>query len=408
MSNARWESPFQYTLAFNLFKKHFTELNQAYWAFIPAYNTIKSTSKKSLSSDDSDPKAFFLIRDEDDRRIAPTYKEWCNDFSEFSNYSRLNMLMLLSSCFETYMRTVISLSFESKPGTTIMCPNAIDGAFILKADPSYGDMTNQNYRFSSQVEEVCKGEWSRRITAFIKYFGTPPESILSQLGTLDEFRTKRNNIGHYLGRNKKQYSAPILFYPQEAMRLSHDKLLAYFKMIYNVAKEFDSYLITNYIGSYDIIKCYFQKVGDGFFVDNKPGVKARELKHLIGEQGLPAINIEYYRNIVSYCDLDDSDVVCRYSMKSSISEINRQLTAKKVSLIRDGRSVPVGKYVFNLFIKVNNWRDNPDYCQRNTANSEQLEYRYSAKLIQTIVCEIEKSPNSIVEILQSRNAYNLK
>ena len=39
--DVRWKSPLPYTLAFNLFKKHYTELNEIYWAFVPASNTIK-------------------------------------------------------------------------------------------------------------------------------------------------------------------------------------------------------------------------------------------------------------------------------------------------------------------------------------------------------------------------------
>lgn len=94
MSNVRWESPFPYSLAFNLFKQHFEEINRSYWAFVPAANTIKSFAKKSLLDDNADPKKFFLIPDEEDRRMAPTYGEWKTDFSEYVNYSRLNIIML--------------------------------------------------------------------------------------------------------------------------------------------------------------------------------------------------------------------------------------------------------------------------------------------------------------------------
>lgn len=101
MANERWESPFPYTLAYNLFKQHFTELNRVYWAFVPAKDTIKKAAKNALPNDDADPKSFFLVKDEDDKRIAPTYTEWKTAFGDFENYTRLNMLMLLSSCFET-------------------------------------------------------------------------------------------------------------------------------------------------------------------------------------------------------------------------------------------------------------------------------------------------------------------
>ena len=157
MSNVRWNSPFPYTLAFNLFKQHFEEINRAYWAFVPVVNTIKSLAKKNLVDDNADPKKFFLIPDEEDRRIAPTYGEWKLDFSEYINYSRLNVIMLLSSCFETYLRTVVSLAFESKPGTIINCKDAVDGAALLKRDITYGDINNNSYRFSDVIESVCSG-----------------------------------------------------------------------------------------------------------------------------------------------------------------------------------------------------------------------------------------------------------
>ena len=48
MSNERWNSPFGKTIAFVLFSKHFTELNDIYWAHVPAASTIESKAKKHL------------------------------------------------------------------------------------------------------------------------------------------------------------------------------------------------------------------------------------------------------------------------------------------------------------------------------------------------------------------------
>lgn len=188
MGNVRWESPFPYSLAFNLFKQHFEEINRSYWAFVPAANTIKSFAKKTLLKDNADPKTFFLIPDEEDRMVAPTYGEWKNNFSEYVNYSRLNIIMLLSSCFETYLRTVVSLSFESKPGVIINCRDAVDGAALLKKDIMYGNMNDKSYRFGEVIEEVCRGEWAKRFCAFQKYFGKLPSELLDLTQDLDELR----------------------------------------------------------------------------------------------------------------------------------------------------------------------------------------------------------------------------
>lgn len=127
MANERWNSPFPHTIAFVLFKEHFTELNHVYWAHVPAASTIEKKALEALKSEDADPKRYFLIPDKDDRRIPKTYAQWKSFYREFSNYTRLNMLMLLSSCFETYLRTIVSLSLESKPGVIIKAPDAVDG-----------------------------------------------------------------------------------------------------------------------------------------------------------------------------------------------------------------------------------------------------------------------------------------
>lgn len=123
MANERWNSPFPHTIAFVLFKEHFTELNYVYWAHVPAASTIEKKALEALKSEDADPKRYFLIPDKDDRRIPKTYAQWKSFYREFSNYTRLNMLMLLSSCFETYLRTIVSLSLESKPGIIIKAPD---------------------------------------------------------------------------------------------------------------------------------------------------------------------------------------------------------------------------------------------------------------------------------------------
>ena len=62
MSNVRWESPFPYTLAFNLFKKHLEEINRSYWAFVPAANTIKALANQELVDKTADPKNFLKFQ----------------------------------------------------------------------------------------------------------------------------------------------------------------------------------------------------------------------------------------------------------------------------------------------------------------------------------------------------------
>ena len=86
-----------------------------------------------------------------------------------------------------------------------------------------------NIDFLLKLTGFAKGSWSKRISEFQKYFGTAPCVLTDNISELDKFRTKRNSIGHYIGRDKVRYSTPIDLSPLSVSRLSHDTLLKYFK-----------------------------------------------------------------------------------------------------------------------------------------------------------------------------------
>ena len=63
-------------------------------------------------------------------------------------------------------------------------------------------------------------------------------------------------VGHYFGREKQKYEAPLFFEPSPVERISHDKLIKYFNIVYEAAVKIDRHLHQDYIGSYDVMK-YF-------------------------------------------------------------------------------------------------------------------------------------------------------
>lgn len=405
MSNVRWESPFPYSLAFNLFKQHFEEINRSYWAFVPVANTIKSLAKKNLIDDDADPKKFFLIPDEEDRKIAPTYDEWKKDFSEYTNYSRLNIIMLLSSCFETYMRTIISLSFESKPGVIINCKDAVDGAALLKKDIMYGNINDKSYRFSDVIDEICRGEWLNRFCAFQKYFGVLPQELLDLTKDLDELRVTRNNLGHYFGRRKKDYSAPIEFAPIETIRVSHERILKYFKLVYSAAKMIDSYLHKNIIGSYDVIKKYFYSLSNGEILNDSSKSYSYQLRKLMGSHELKTVGRRYYDELITYCETNyvESETDCIFTRKRCIYEINRRLREAGVELFYKGQVVSFDSLSFKIFLMQDNLYDNENYSKRKVDNMHQVQYLHSSALIEYVTKKIELNSNTIMEKLREED-----
>ena len=400
MANERWNSPFSHTIPFMLFKAHITELNEVYWAHVPAASTIEKKAFESLKSEDADPKLYFLISDKDERRMAQTYKDWKSSYREFSNYTRLNMLMLLSSCFETYLRTIISLSLESRPGVIIKSPFAVDGWFLFRKDIEYGNYSGNNYQFSKEITSVCKGDWHTRANSYSKYFGNIPLSK-KEISDLDDLRQKRNLVGHYFGREKKKYETPLFLEPSPVQRVSHDKLISYFSLVYDTAEKIDRHLHQNFIGSYDVMKYYYIHSSNRSIFDNSAGAQAKELQKLLGGLGFPPVGAQYYRNIITYTLIEDEDDTCRYNQKACIKAIRQKLNKLNITLERDGQSISFSKYHFKLFTKAFGFRGNPEFCKKHVS-SQKTEYFYSTKAIDLIVNQIQANPSTVIDIIQSQ------
>lgn len=389
----RWNSPFPHTLAFELFRRHFTELNSIYWAHVPAANTIIKKAKDALQTEAADPKSFFLVRDADDHRIATSYSQWKSSYIDFLNYTRLNMVMLLSSSFETYLRTVISLSFESKPGSLIHCPDAVDGIFLLWKNEKYGEFGSNEYQFTDEIESICRGEWNSRIASYIKFFGSSPLHEAEVL-ELDELRRTRNLVGHYFGRDKKVYETPLLIQSSPAYRVSHERLIKYLKTVYSAAEKIDHHLHKSFIGSYDILKYYyinFEKAGT-------VGDEARNLKKTLGTLGLPTIGINYYRNIISYTLLHSETDPCKYNRKASISIINDELISRKILLMKNEKQIKFSCAHLSQFLRVFQLKGNPDFCRIREKDGK-IEHFYSQKMIEFIIEKIAENPNNIINDL---------
>ena len=376
MSNERWESPFPHTIAYSLFKKHFTEINQIYWAFVPASNTIKSHAKKEAIKN-NDPKSFFLVRDEDDRRIAPTYEDWKIDYAEYSNYTRMNIVMLLSSCLETYLRTIISLAFESKPGVIIRCPDSVDGVKLLRSSLSYGNCNDSQYQFTDQINDICVGEWSKRFMNFEKYFGKLPSDITQNTEELDKFRVLRNNIAHYFGREKRDYEAPLLFEVKPATRVAHERIIKFFKLVHSFASQIDTYLKENYIGAYDIIKLFYQHYNSSSFMVSEVDTAAKALQRLLGHYGYTKVKNRYFENLIDYCGVPESQSAGMYNKQSAIRHLHQIFKERKANLNRK----MIGRSEFNKYIAEFNCKSDERLCVLNLASQNANEYLYSEKLI---------------------------
>jgi hypothetical protein len=285
-------------MAFELFHKHFTEINEIYWANAIASSTIEKAAVNSGKK----PLEYFLVHNEDDRRVPETMDQWKNNYKEFLNYNRLSTLMILSSTFETYLRTIIGLALESKPGTLITSKDCVDGVALLLKNYSYGNSDNKKYLFDDYIKRICNGDWNNRIANYESLFETAPEVLKSNVTKLNEFRNKRNSVGHYIGRPKKDYEMPLELHMRPAERISHEKIKKYFKLIFDVAQGIDKHLLTNYIGSYDLIKYYCYCDYNNVFTKEKTGEKAKEFQKIVGRSGKQPVGTDYYKWIAYYVE----------------------------------------------------------------------------------------------------------
>lgn len=293
------------------------------------------------------------------------------------------------------------MSVESKPGLLLKCPEAIDGVFLLKQDVNYGNYSNKNYQFNEIVEEICVGTWQQRVDAYKKYFVRVPEFLLNNISELDELRRKRNEVGHFFGREKQQYEIPLLLKPQAAVRISHEKLLKYFSLVHKTVNCIDNHLLSEFIGSYDIIKYYRINIFDKL-VSIDPGVHAKELQKHFGYEGFMPAGAEYYKNLISYYNLDDKDQQCRYSSKVCIKEIRKRLIANNINLILNGKNISFNSFCFSLLLKHYKLRENSEYCIKGKGSTDY--YLYSSKAIEYLIDQICLQPSTIIgSIINNRN-----
>lgn len=396
----RWQTTQNGSLSYILFLKHFTEINNAYWAFRPAANTIVRFARDEIKGKAVAPLDFFYIEEEHERRLDNSYQQWHDNFNIFSQYTRLNFLMMLSSCFETYYRSVLALSLESKPGTVLGLDDEIDGVFILKKDLRYGDNSHDNYKFAGIIDSLCKGPWDQRIKGFKKYFRMFPSSIDTQL--LEEFRIKRNEYGHFFGRSKADYENPLQLFPTPIKSISEQKLLQYFKLIFDSVSDIDQYLYTNYIGSYDIIKLYFQKIyksQTGKLLD--PIEQARLLRKELGTAGLKTAGTTFYDNLFSYICLDDRADACRYPQKSCIKEINKLIAQENYNVTSLGKGkIFFSQKDFKNYCKKHLIYENELYCKKHNFGYDNFLFSY--KIVEDIIKIIKTNPMQYFK--KSRNA----
>lgn len=117
----------------------------------------------------------------------------------------------------------------------------------------------------------------------------------------------------------------------------------------------------------------------------------------MGEKGLPPVGSEYYKNLLTYINLDDKDQMCRFGQKICINEIKRILRKNKIEIVTDGKAKNFNSFMFSLFQKEYDFKNNSDYCKKYIFGTDV--YLYSNRAINLIIAEISKDPTGIIDKL---------
>ena len=288
----RWVSIRDSSWPYLVFRKYTQELNKMMWA----NESVSKYTYKSLGNSGAlwtdKASMHFDFRVDDGHEIYTDLKDWSDSYNQFQNWTNLNGLMAITSNFETYISTIVSLSLESDPGVLFKSPKSIDGVSLLKIGAKKSPFEQDI------IISFTKGDWNSRKNAFLRYFDFVPKSVSDNIGELEKIRKLRNKIGHAFGRDieSSRNSEVKHILPMEYLSLK--KFISIKKIIWNCVNDIDAYLLKTHIGEYQIIKFYHSIESQ---LNGNLGNKAMAFKKKIGTYG-DLSGKKYCMGLVKYYD----------------------------------------------------------------------------------------------------------
>jgi len=288
----RWNTIMKSTWTYQVFHKYNDELNKMLWA---NKATVKRTYSnfKTQNANWTDLASDHLIFDVPKGEEAfKDLKEWSDTYNAFNNWTNLNALLALSSNFETYIATVVTLALESDPGILFDSSKSIDGVVLLRKG------AHKNMFHDSIIESITKGDWNARTSAYKKTFGIVPEHLESRIGELEKIRILRNKIGHSFGRDIDESRNHEVKETLDMEKLSDEQLKKKQYAIMNSVRAIDQHLLENHIGEFQAIS-FYHRIYDGLRKDIHQSERAIILKKQLGQFG-DISGKEFCKGLVKY------------------------------------------------------------------------------------------------------------
>ncbi len=288
----RWNTIMKSTWTYQVFHKYNDELNELLWANKAAMKQTYSNFK-TTGANWTDPASDHLIFDvPKGEEVFKDLKEWSDSYNSFNNWTNLNALLALSSNFETYLATVVTLAIESDPGILFDSSKSIDGIVLLKKG------AQKNMFHDSVIESVTKGDWNSRTSAYKKTFGKVPDGLESRIGDLEKIRNLRNKIGHAFGRDIEESRNHEVKETLDMENLSDSQFKKKQYSIMNAVRAIDQHLLENHIGEYQAV-AFYHRIYDGLRKDIHQSERAIILKKQLGQFG-DISGKEFCKGLVSY------------------------------------------------------------------------------------------------------------
>ena len=288
----RWQPVHPHSWPYRVFNQYDAELNRIVMSFTSAraysYNRLKNDG--AVWKD----KAYKYMYTHNNKELS--IRDWSNSYESFFNWVVLNELLALSSYFETYISSIVNLSFESDPGLIIGCVHSVDGILLLKQNKSLNKTD-----FKQRIMDCTRGDWNSRISNLQSLFSEIPKSMKDGLSELEKMRNLRNKVGHAFGRDieeSRKYSVTRI---SEMEKLKVSTFIKYQKLIRTIACDLDLLLMKKHIGNFQPLFYYHNLYNEVKEMKNN-GLKMTALKKSIGKNANDIYSKDFCRWVVSYYD----------------------------------------------------------------------------------------------------------
>jgi hypothetical protein len=237
------------------FSRDHQELNRYYWTTVLALDVTKSHALALPTHDASillGP--LGVTSTATGGGVNDRHHPISDRLAEAGRWLRLNTLLGSLSVFERYLTSVAEIAIQSNPTLATPWPKKVDG---LKLQKHRVELSPPPAR------QVREGNWSKRLAAFTRLFGTPPQLYPQSISRLDAMSRIRNSVAHEFAGGQQGStgsSANVLSdlqrFRKPGSNIKEATLIANLGLLDQLSDQIDSLLIKHHIGGFEIPSVY--------------------------------------------------------------------------------------------------------------------------------------------------------